>query len=91
MTFEGFAISEINRVFSGYETLEFTRTGSRSVLGNMNDLMDLYIHAILYESGLKHCDLTDIIRQINRTPQRNLGWAKSIDVARQLISTSKQD
>jgi hypothetical protein len=91
LTFEGFAISEINRVFSGYETLEFTRTGSRSVLGNMNDLMDLYIHAILYERGLKHCDLTDIIRQINRTPQRNLGWAKSIDVARQLISTSKQD
>ena len=85
LTLEGFNISEINKVFSGYDSVEFTKTGSRSLLGNMNDLMDMYKHSIYYEGGLKYCDLADIMRRINRTPQRNLGWANSIDVVKQLL------
>jgi hypothetical protein len=85
LTFEGLTIAEINKIFTRYESIEFTKTNSRSTLGNMNDLMELYKHSILYEGGLKHCALTDIIRRINRTPQRNLGWAKSIETVKQLL------
>ena len=59
LTLEGFNISEINKVFSGYDSAEFTKTGSRRLLGNMNDLMDGYKHSILYEGGLKCCDLAE--------------------------------
>lgn len=88
LTLEGFDISEINKVFSGYDSIELTKTDSRSLLGNMNDLMELYKHFILYEDGLRHCDLADIMRRINRTPQRTLGWTNSIEVVQQLLNNN---
>ena len=87
---EGFDISEINRVFSGYESVQFTKTNSRSVLGNMNELVELYKHFILYDGGFGHCDLANIIQRINRTPQRNLGWSNSIEVIKQLLRVNSQ-
>ena len=85
LTLEGFGTSAINNVFAGYGSIEFTKTDSRSMLGNMNDLMDLYKHFILIEGGFNNCDLNRIISKINRTPQRNLGWSNSVEVARELL------
>ena len=52
----------------------------------MNDLMSLYKHIIYSDGGLKYCDLNDVIRKINRTPQRNIGWGYSIDLAKELLN-----
>lgn len=83
---EEFKPPEIERALAGYETLEIARTDSRRLLGNMNDLMDLYRHHILWEGGFRSCDLDGIFKRMNRTPQRNLGWAFSIDVTRELLA-----
>jgi hypothetical protein len=82
---EGIETNKINKVFEGYDSYEFTKTNSKSVLGNMNDLVDLYKHSILYDGGLKYVDLGELIKQINRTPQRNLGWSNSIRIVKELL------
>lgn len=89
LTLEGFELDKINRVFSGYDSYEFTKTTSRSLIGNMNDLMDLYKHSILYEGGLEYVELGELIREINRTPQRRLGWSNSIELVRELVDEQK--
>ena len=85
LTLEGFDTSEIDRVFGGYQTIEFTKTDSRRLLGNMNDLTSLYRYFILSDGGFNYCNLNEIISKINRTPQRNLGWSMSIEVVRDLL------
>lgn len=90
LTIEGFTPRDIDKVFRDYEAYQFTKTVSRSVLGNMNDLVDLYKHYILYDGGFKHVDVGKVILQINRTPQRNLGWSNSIEMIRELL-TSQTD
>src|SRR3989344_5431797 len=87
---EGFDVAEIDRVFGGYEAIEFTKTDSRRMLGNMNDLTSLYQHFILSDGGFNYCNLNEIISKINRTPQRNLGWSLSIEVVRDLLQCSSK-
>ena len=89
LTLEGIELDKINRVFAGYDAYAFTKTTSRSLIGNMNDLMALYKHSILYEGGLQHVDLGEVIRRINRTPQRNLGWSNSIELVKELLGEQK--
>lgn len=86
---EGVDYSVIDKLNNEYINLKYTKTNSKQVLGNMNDLMSLYKHIIYSDGGLKYCDLTDIIKQINRTPQKNIGWGYSIDLAKELIRCNK--
>jgi len=85
---EGFSDDQIEKVFSEYQQCELTKTNNRSALGNLRDLMLNYEHAIMYEGGLKHCNLGEIIHGMNRMPQSNLDWKFSINVARDLINSS---
>ena len=82
---EGIDYPVIDKINNEYLHLEYTKTNSKSILGNMNDLMSLYKHIIYSDGGLKYCDLNDVIRKINRTPQRNIGWGYSIDLAKELL------
>ncbi len=82
---EGFGIDTINKVFAGYKEYAYSKTDSKKLLGNMNDLVGLYTHSVIYDGGLKNCDLTAITMQMNRTPQRNLGWDYSIDAVKALL------
>ena len=61
------------------------RDWDRLWLAVSNDLTNLYKHFILSESGFNNCDLNRIISKINRTPQRNLGWSSSVEIARELL------
>jgi hypothetical protein len=81
---------EVNRIFQGYELLEYTKTNSKKVLGNMNDLVDMYRYSILYEGGFRSADIGSIIMRVNRTPQRNLGWSSSVDTVRGLLQEASQ-
>jgi hypothetical protein len=85
LTIEGIDLSDINKVFKGYDAYEFTKTTSRSLLGNMNDLVDLYRHYILYDGGFNYVNIGEVIMRINRTPQRNLGWSNSIEIVKELL------
>jgi len=87
---EGFDGDTIDRAFLGYEALEYTKTNSKKVLGNMNDLVDMYRYHILCEGGYRSADIGSIIMRVNRTPQRNLGWSSSIEIVRGLLHESVQ-
>lgn len=51
----------------------------------MNDLIYLYQSSITAEGGLANCDMTSIIMNINRTPQRVLDWENSITLTKALV------
>lgn len=85
LSLEGFDQQAIESVFIGYDKMQYTKTASKSVLGNLNDLVHLYKMSVYYGGGLKHVDVGQVIFDINRTPQRNLGWASSIEVVRELL------
>ena len=85
LTLEGFDESDVNRVLKDYDRVEYTKTGNRKALGNLNDLARQYEHCIYYDGGLKTADIWDIIQSTNRMPQRNLNWAFSIDIATEII------
>jgi len=86
---EGVDYPVIDKLNNEYLHLEYTKTNSKKVLGNMNDLMSLYKHFIYSDGGLKYCDLTDIIHRINNTPQRNIGWGHSIVLAKELLQCNQ--
>jgi len=86
LSLEGFHGITINQILSEYEDVEFTKTESRSLLGNLNELVKLYKYRISYDDGLKHCDMTDIIQSTNRMPMRNIEWKYAIDAFSDLLS-----
>ena len=86
---ENIGNEKIEEILAQYETIEFTRADSRTVLGNLNDLVNIYKYSIQYDGGLKECDLTSIICQMNRTPQRNLGWSYSVEILAELLKMNR--
>ncbi|WP_395858455.1 DUF6933 domain-containing protein [Colwellia psychrerythraea] len=85
LNFEDVNASVIELVIQDSCNIEITPTNSRKLLGNMNDLIYLYQSLITAEGGLANCDMTSIIMNINRTPQRVLDWENSITVTKALL------
>ena len=79
----------VNQVMDDYFASQYSKTASRKLLGNMNDLAHLYQATIAYNGGLDHCDLNQIIRLMNQTPQSNLHHKYSVDVAREILMLNK--
>jgi len=78
--------NQIKRVLTEYDSYCYTKTISKSVIGNMNDLVDLYQHFVWHDGGLENCDLGEIIFRINKTPQRNIDWNYSSTLALELLA-----
>lgn len=76
---------KINDVLDEYQDFDFTKTDNKKVLGSMNDLVNMYDHMIYVQGGIQSSDLTDVIKRINRTPQRNIGWSYSIEVVKEIL------
>lgn len=87
LRYEGIKDRKIDYVLNQNILIEITKTNSRSLLGNLNDLIYLYISMIDAQGGIQYCDMTKIIKQINRTPQRNLNWGRSINKVNELFET----
>lgn len=85
---ENFSVEVISAFENVPEHAVFTKTVSKKLLGNMNDLLSLYDHFIQSEGGLINCDLSAITMKLNRTPQRNLDWKYSIEVLHETIGTA---
>jgi uncharacterized protein DUF6933 len=90
LALEGIGAPAMNRLFADYHLITFTKTDSKKLLGNMNDLVSHYTHAILYDGGFDACSLTEIISKMNRMPQRNIGWKYSIEVTREFLQPEVQ-
>jgi hypothetical protein len=86
---EGVDYPVINKLNDEYTALSYTKTNSKKVLGNLNELVHLYTHYVYYEGGLKVCDLSDIIHKINKVPQRNIDWKEAINVAKARLFADK--
>jgi len=85
LVIEGLDNNVISNVTKDCREIELTKTASRSLIGNLNDLMYLYKDFILTGGGLNSCDLDSITKKINRTPQKNLGWANSVEIAYEIL------
>jgi len=83
---EDFTGPQILRAIGAGDELRYSKTRNRKALGNLNDLQQLYTLAILDQGGFAHCNLWEIIRGMNRMPQRNIGWAYSIQLTRDAIA-----
>ena len=80
----------IKNVVSEYSSIILTKTDSKKVLGNMNDLIWMYTNHVQSDGGFKHVDLFEVIARINRTPQRNIGWNYSDEITKELLSATRQ-
>ena len=76
---DGFTEREISFLTLGTEEIQFTKTWSKSVLGNVNDLVWHYESWVQDYGGFKNADIGQIISRLNRMPQKNIGWGYSID------------
>ncbi len=83
---DGFTKEEISAVMNHYANVEFTKTNSKKVLGNLNDLTQLYKISIYQEGGFNYSDVGEIIHRLNRMPQKNINWAYSIDAVKTIVS-----
>jgi hypothetical protein len=75
---DGFSLKEIQHLMRGYTEIQFTKTHSRKVLGNVNDLVNHYRYGIYDNGGIANADIGKIIHHVNRMPQRNIDWGFSI-------------
>lgn len=73
----GYSGGVIESVLAFYHSGLFSKTDSRSVLGVLNDLVLCYQTAIDAGGGMDFCDLTSIIMEMNKMPQRTLQWSNS--------------
>lgn len=89
LVYENFSKDQIAKILAEINPIEYTKTQSRSHLGNLNDLTHQYKIYIEHNGGSDSCNLNEIAASINRTPQSNLGWAYSIDRFKTLIENSK--
>jgi hypothetical protein len=83
---EGFDPGKIERLLADYEAVTLAKTDNRSVLGSMNDLAVMYEYFIVGQGGLKEVDLSQVVPEINRTPQlKRSGY--SIELFREKLET----
>lgn len=79
-------LEKSSQIMDEYFQSEFRKTDSRILLGNMNDLAQMYEHTIRYRGGFNNCNLSEIILDINHTPQRSLGGRYSADIVEEILS-----
>ncbi|MCK5146744.1 hypothetical protein KAR48_08300 [bacterium] len=85
MMAEEFPQKDIEKVLMETETMRFTKTNSRSVLGSMND-QKFFIEAIIAgEGGLTETDFYYLNRRLNHNRLSPIGNRHPIDVFRELL------
>jgi hypothetical protein len=83
LTSDGINQHIIQHLLENHEQGVFLKTTSRSMLGSMNDLMDIFLFHI--ERDVADCnqiDLHKIQSALNRMPQRKIDWQFSVDAMR---------
>lgn len=86
LTIDGFTSKEQAQLMQGCEGISYTKTNSKKVLGNLNDLSWHYQYLISEGGGLEHADIGEIISKLNRMPQKNIDWGYSVDAVASLVA-----
>ncbi len=79
LSIDGFNEKEIAYLMGGVEDITYSKTSSKKILGNMNDLIWHYQYLISNGGGLEYANIGEIIHRLNRMPQRNIEWSYSIE------------
>jgi len=78
---DGVCQQRIQRFLDDHEQGVFVKTTSRSMLGSMNDLMDIFLfHVDRDVADHNQIDLHKIQDALNRIPQRKIDWGFSVDL-----------
>lgn len=80
-----FPLDGLNQVMDDYVEYRYSKTASKKLLGNMNDLAHLYQATIAYNDGIAECNIAEIIRLMNYTPQATLNHQYPVDMAKALL------
>lgn len=84
---EGFSADWIEQIKLNNSPLKFGRSNNKKVLGTINDLTRHYEFAITDYGGIMQCNFDRVIYQMNRIPQKNLGWSYAIEIMQKVAST----
>jgi hypothetical protein len=82
---EEFENSTIEKVLQLYKNVGIGRCTNKSILGNMNDLAYHYKNMPIGQERFDIHNAYRLTRDINRIPQKTLGWEYSIDKLRKAI------
>ena len=83
---DGITQPRIQRLLDELQNSVFIKTTSRSMIGSMNDLIDIcriFINQATVDKNKIH--LYEIQNDLNRMPQRKIGWKYSVDAMRESI------
>jgi hypothetical protein len=83
---ERLAEAQVEYVLSGHSQVTIAKTNNRSVLGSMNDLAFQIKSMICMNGGLANADLSEISRQLNRTPMSAIEYKVGIDELKRMIA-----
>lgn len=81
---DGISEQEVSKKIAEFGEAIYTKTTSRSILGCMNDLMQIMYYRA--ESELENAGvirMRKIQNSINRVPQRTIGWEFAVDTMRE--------
>ncbi len=67
------------KIMSEYESIQYTNTNSKSILGSMNDLAFHYKYLIQSEGGVQSYAVPSIIKKLNNMPMGALEYVFPID------------
>ncbi len=87
---EGFLQERIELFLSHHSQISIKKTNNRSVLGSMNDLTFQIEYMIYRHGGLADFDLTEIIRQTNRTPMKAIKYQLAIDEMKRKLNDVRE-
>ena len=73
-------------ILDEYEKVWYAKTGDKSLLGSMNDIIWNYKYHISEEGGLFQCDLLGIIQRLNKMPFSTLQWKYPIDALKSVYN-----
>ena len=90
LSVDGFIENEQNYLMQGMDNISHSKTNSKKVLGNMNDLIWHYQFLISEGGGLENANIGDIIHHLNRMPQRNIEWSYSIEAVAKIAAMHKR-
>ena len=76
---EGLDEAQVQYMLKEHAAVTIAKTNSRSVLGSMNELAFQAKYLINFSGGLVDAGLSEITRQLNRTPMSAIKYRDSID------------
>jgi hypothetical protein len=76
---------QLELVLNEFQTVSYTKTSSRSVLGSMNDLAFQINYRVPTDGGLNNIDIYEVNRYLNRTPMSAIEDTYPVDAFKNLL------